>query len=213
MVEISAKNMAKKIEMWPISRLKPYEKNSRTHSEGQVEQIAASIVEFGFTNPVLVDKANGIIAGHGRVEAAKTLGLAEIPVIVLDYLTDAQRRAYIIADNKLALNAGWDFEKLAEELEALSEMEFDIGAIGFSDAEIAQLLSDSDGTNPADEWTDMPEFNQVDKTAHRTIPVHFANDADVAKFAALVGQTITEKTRSIWFPEAVIERYADKRYA
>ena len=91
-----------------VAELVPYARNSRTHSEAQVAQIAASIREFGFTNPDLVDAKGEIIAGHGRVMAAKLLGLAEVPVLVLDHLTDAQRRAYVIADNKLALNAGWD---------------------------------------------------------------------------------------------------------
>ena len=108
--------MADRIELWPADRLQPYAKNARTHSDDQVDQIAASIREFGFTNPILVDSADGIIAGHGRLMASKRLGLATVPVIVLDHLTDAQRRAYILADNKLALNAGWDNELLAQEL-------------------------------------------------------------------------------------------------
>jgi ParB-like chromosome segregation protein Spo0J len=97
--------MVKHIEIWLIDKLIPYAKNPRTHSEAQVCQIAASIAQFGFNNPILVDTNNGIIAGHGRLLAARTLGLIEVPVIVLDHLTDAQKRAYIIADNQLALNA------------------------------------------------------------------------------------------------------------
>ena len=99
--------------MWPLDRLAPYERNARTHSAEQVAQIAASIQEFGFTNPILVDGADGILAGHGRLAAAKDMGLAEVPVIVLDHLSPEQRRAYILADNKLALNAGWDIDLLA----------------------------------------------------------------------------------------------------
>lgn len=134
--------MAKNIELWPVERLQPYAKNARTHSDAQVAQIAASIVEFGFTNPILVDSHDGIIAGHGRLMAAKSLGLADVPVIVLDHLTDAQRRAYIIADNKLALNAGWDEKLLAEELAALKNDGFDLGLTGFGDEELDALLPD-----------------------------------------------------------------------
>src|SRR5437879_13722234 len=101
---------ANHIEIWPIDRLKPYSQNPRTHSDRQVDQIAASIVEFGFNNPILVDTKAGIIAGHGRLFAARKLQLKEVPVIILDHLTEAQKRAYIIADNKLAENAGWDEE-------------------------------------------------------------------------------------------------------
>lgn len=105
--------LAERIELRPIERLIPYARNARTHSEAQIAKIAASIAEFGFTNPILVDGDNGIIAGHGRLAAARKLGLREVPVIELAYLTPAQKRAYILADNRLALDAGWDEEMLA----------------------------------------------------------------------------------------------------
>src|SRR5512142_2733082 len=111
--------MARRIEIWPTDRLVPYARNARTHSDEQVAQIAASIVEFGFNAPILVDSKAGIIAGHGRLLAARKLSLAEVPVVVLDHLSETQRRAYIIADNKLALNAGWDERVLAQELREL----------------------------------------------------------------------------------------------
>lgn len=114
-----------------IKRLKPYEKNARTHSEEQVERIANSIQEFGFINPVLIDSEYGIIAGHGRVLGAKKLGMKEVPCLFVEDLTEAQKRAYIIADNKLALDAGWDDEILKEELKALEEMDFDVSLTGF----------------------------------------------------------------------------------
>lgn len=133
---------ARRIEMWPVTRLVPYERNARTHSPEQVAQIAASIREFGFTNPILVDSSDGIIAGHGRLAAAKDMGMTEVPVIVLDHLTAEQRRAYVIADNKLALNAGWDVDLLSQEIQWLSEVDFDISLLGFSDAEIEGLAAD-----------------------------------------------------------------------
>ena len=122
-----------------IETLIPYARNSRTHSDAQVAQIAGSIREFGFTNPVLVDAESGIIAGHGRVLAARKLGLTEVPCIRLAHLSETQKRAYVIADNKLALNAGWDDEILKLELEALRE-EFGLGTIGFSEEELAALF-------------------------------------------------------------------------
>ena len=108
--------LAERIELWPVERLRPYERNPRTHSEDQVAQLAASMVEFGFTNPILVDESNGILAGHGRLMAARQLGLAEVPVVRLEHLSEAQKRAYIIADNQLAATAGWDETLLAEEV-------------------------------------------------------------------------------------------------
>ena len=122
-----------------VSSLIPYARNSRTHSDAQVGQIAASIKEFGFLNPIIVDGESGIIAGHGRVLAAQKLGLAELPVIEAGHLSDAQRRAYIIADNKLAMNAGWDDEMLRVELDALGVDGFDLELTGFSLDEIADL--------------------------------------------------------------------------
>src|SRR5450759_4874683 len=119
--------MARHIEIWPTTKLVPYAHNARTHSPDQVAQIAASIVEFGFTNPILVDAMAGIIAGHGRLLAAQKLGLEEIPVVVLDHLSDIQRRAYILADNKLALNAGWDEEVLRTGLASLEADGFELG--------------------------------------------------------------------------------------
>jgi ParB-like chromosome segregation protein Spo0J len=134
------------IETLPIDRLIPYARNSRTHSDGQVAQIAASIKEFGFTNPVLIDGEGGIIAGHGRVMGARALGLADVPCIRLGHLSDAQRRAYVIADNKLALNAGWDDAMLGLELRELMDMGFDVGLTGFDLPEIDELLADIDAT-------------------------------------------------------------------
>lgn len=117
----------------------PYARNSRTHSDEQVAQIAASIKEFGFLNPIIIDGENGIIAGHGRVMAAQKLGIKELPCIEASHLSDTQRRAYIIADNKLALNAEWDNEMLRIELDELGDMSFDLELTGFSLDEIEAL--------------------------------------------------------------------------
>lgn len=155
-----SKRMADRIEIWPTDKLVPYDKNPRTHSTEQVNQIAASIVEFGFLNPILVDMTAGIIAGHGRLQAAKQLGLAQVPVVVLDHLTDAQKRAYVIADNKLALNAGWDEDLLRNEMAALAAENFDMPVIGFSDDELAALLAEpnvAEGNTDEDAVPEAPE--------------------------------------------------------
>ena len=148
--------MARRIEIWLISRLVPYAKNARTHSPEQVAQIAASIVEFGFVNPILVDTNDGIIAGHGRLLAARQLGLTEVPVVVLDHLSETQRRAYILADNRLAMNAGWDETALAAELGDLARAGVELTLIGFSDEELEALLDD--GVEPdQDVAEEIPE--------------------------------------------------------
>src|SRR5437588_9159827 len=152
--------IAKHIEHWPLDKLIPYARNPRTHSDAQVAQIAASIAEFGFNNPILVDTGAGIIAGHGRLLAARQLGLEEVPVIVLDHLSETQKRAYIIADNQLALNAGWDEELLRLELAALQGEDFDVNLVGFDDRELARLLADQDavkGLTDEDAVPALPE--------------------------------------------------------
>lgn len=144
------------VERRPVAALVPYARNARTHSDAQVAQIAASIREWGWTTPVLVDEAGGIIAGHGRVMAARTLGIADVPVMVARGWTDAQKKAYVLADNKLALNAGWDDALLRVELEDLKFQGFDLGLTGFADLELAELLAPvADDVDPAaDELTD-----------------------------------------------------------
>ena len=128
----------------------PYVNNSRTHSEAQVIQIASSIKEFGFTNPILTDGDNGIIAGHGRLMAAKKIGMEEVPTIELSHLSEAQKKAYIIADNKLALNSGWDDAMLAIEFAELEDFGFDLELTGFDLDELSKLMGDEDETKPVD---------------------------------------------------------------
>ena len=147
-----------KIEQVKLDALIPYARNSRTHSEAQVAQIAASIKEFGFTNPVLIDETGSIIAGHGRVMAARKLAIADIPSIRLTHLTEAQKKAYVIADNKLALNAGWDDEMLAVELTDLKDMDFNLDLTGFSAEEIDTLLTPTiiEGLTDEDAVPELP---------------------------------------------------------
>lgn len=136
------------IEFIAIARLRPYPGNARTHSKKQILQIADSIRRFGFTNPVLISDESEIIAGHGRVEAAKLIGMDSVPTLRLSHLTNTQRKAYVIADNKLALNAGWDRELLAIELQALVDLDFDIEITGFSSTEADLLFQDVQESSP-----------------------------------------------------------------
>jgi DNA modification methylase len=147
---------ADKVERWPITKLTPYTRNARTHSQAQVDQIAASIREWGWTVPVLVDEAGALIAGHARLLAAQKLGLAEVPVMVAAGWSEAQKRAYVLADNKLALNAGWDEDLLRVEIGDLRELDFDLGLIGFSDDELAALTLNGSGLTDPDEAPDAP---------------------------------------------------------
>jgi ParB-like chromosome segregation protein Spo0J len=239
-----------------VADLIRYSHNPRKHSEAQVAQIAASIAEFGFTNPVLIDEKNSIIAGEGRVLAAKKAKMTTVPCVVLTGLTDAQKAAYVVADNKLALNSGWDEGTLQAELDRLADLNIDLNLTGFSEVEIAALLDNLDtdvedfagidfpatptesteveeleievrATQPdstgAEEpaikvvatepgttqpeaqkaWQGMPDFNQPDGGPFRTIRVHCIDQAAVNAFAKLIGQKLTDRTKGVWFPQAV----------
>src|SRR3954469_4055207 len=149
-----------RLEHWPIERLMPSPRNARTHSDVQIAEIAGSIRAFGFTNPILIGEDGDIIAGHGRLAAARLLGLADIPVILLKGLTDVQRRQLMLADNRIALNAGWDLEMLNLELKELSVMGADLEALGFTAKELAAALHPG-----SDGLTDENEVPEVAETA------------------------------------------------
>ena len=200
-----------KIEQIEVKKLIPYVNNARTHSDQQVAQIASSIREFGFNNPIIVDKNFTIIAGHGRVRAAQLLEMQKVPCLQIEHLTELQKKAYILAENKIALNAGWDNEILALELEGLQEGEFGIELTGFNDAEFSLLLSDGKGTDANQEWTGMPEFISNDP-CYRKVVVNFDTQDDVNEFFSLIGQSFTEKTKSIWYPEKENRDLKDVRY-
>lgn len=154
--------MSLQIETLATATLTPYARNARTHSPEQVRQIAASITEFGFTNPILIDGEGGIIAGHGRVMAAQSLGLEQVPCLRLAHLTEAQKRAYILADNQLALNAGWDESLLSLELTELQGLDVDLGLIGFDAGELDRLLELANPPDPDDGSADeVPDVQPV----------------------------------------------------
>ena len=175
-------NPADKVERRKVSDLIPYARNSRTHSDAQVAQIAASIREWGWTTPILIDQAGMIIAGHGRVLAARKLGLESVPVVIADGWTDAQKRAYVIADNKLALNAGWDDELLLTELADLKALGLDIESTGFSDEEFDALQNGGDAERYSRK-IEAPIYEPKEKTAPQVKTLY-----DESKTAALISQ-------------------------
>ena len=159
---MSASWLADKIEQWPTAKLLPYARNARTHSDEQVAQIAASIAEFGFTNPILAGADGVIVAGHGRLAAAHKLGLALVPVVILEHLSPTQRRALVIADNRIAENAGWDEAMLRIELVTLQDDDFDVSLTGFDADALADLLADEDGNGDGETDDDaVPEITET----------------------------------------------------
>ena len=195
-----------KIEQWPVERLVPYARNARTHSDGQVAQVAASISEFGFVNPILVGSDRVIIAGHARLLAARKLGMSEVPIIVLEHLSEAQRRALVIADNRLALNAGWDEEMLALELGALREEDFSLDVLGFDDEELNRLLAAEDA---AEGLTDEDAVPDVPET-----PVSRATDLwSLGDHKLLVGDaTVAADVQRLMGPDAADCVFSDPPY-
>jgi ParB-like chromosome segregation protein Spo0J len=194
-----------------VEALIPYIRNARTHTDAQIAQIAASIREFGFTNPILIDSERGVVAGHGRLLAARKLGMVEVPVVELAHLTPAQKRAYALADNRLALSAGWDEEMLRIEIEDLKSIGVDLALTGFENMEIDQLFAEP--TDVSKEWQGMPEFDMENKIAFRSIIIHFKDQDAVDEFSRLIDQNITTKMRSLWHPRLETEKLVDKHYS
>lgn len=143
------------MQLVPIGRLIPYVNNARTHSPEQITKLRSSLREFGFVNPVIIDRDYNVIAGHGRIAAAKEEGIAELPCVFVDYLTEAQKKAYILADNRMAMDAGWDEELLRVEIEALKGMDFDVSFTGFDEKELSDLFSDGKGGDVEDDGYDL----------------------------------------------------------
>jgi hypothetical protein len=187
------------IEYVAVSQLKPWAKNARTHSKKQIRQVADSIETFGFTNPVLIDAEYHILAGHARVEAAKTIGLERVPCVCLDHMTPEQKRAYVLADNKLALNAGWDELILAEELEALLEfdLDFDVTITGFEMPEIDSLLLDQTRRSRRT----IPSINCPKKRLGGVTLVIYGSWASIASSVAVPWRT--RHWRSSWVVNAL----------
>lgn len=201
---------ADRVERRPVAELIPFARNARTHSDAQVAQLAASIREWGWTTPVLVDDAGTLIAGHGRVLAARQLGLDAVPAMVASGWTEAQIAAYRLADNKLGLNSGWDDDLLRGALDDLKALDFDLPTIGFTEAELDQLSAPN--TDTESEWQGMPEFEQGDQQSFASITVHFADQAAMDEFSRRIDQQLPAKARYIWFPPVARQDVAGERY-
>jgi hypothetical protein len=195
-------NPADKVERWDITRLTPYARNSRTHSDEQIGQIAASIKEWGWTTPVLVDEDGSIIAGHGRTLAAQRLKMTEVPVMVAKGWSDAKKRAYLLADNKLALNAGWDNQMLALELAEIGELGFDLELIGFDPSEFNNTAVDYSVLDGDDIETELEEMASGVRKAIQIEfePEHYEEAQALVKFwrenKAYVGMMVINHLRN-----------------
>lgn len=192
--------------------LVPYANNSRLHDETQLGQLVASINEFGFTNPVLLDGANGIIAGHGRVMAANVLNLETVPTIELQHLTDEQKAAYVIADNKLAQNAKWDDEILRLELQSLSDADYDLSILGFDEASLSRLLDIAETADAFEEYSEAIEYENKNANPYKSLIVHFENEQDVDNFKHLIKQNFSNSAKYIYHPIQVRKETESKRY-
>jgi len=190
------------VEMRRTIDLLPYAKNARTHSPEQISTLAKIIADSGFTNPVIIEADGTLIAGHGRVQAAHTLGMTELPCVVVSGLSEAQIKALRISDNQSGLLSGWDLDLLAEEVQALKDISFNIDLTGLMSGDLLNLFlpREQGETDPDAEWQGMPEFDQPNANATRNIIVHFKSEADVQAFGKLIGQSLTEKTKYIWYP-------------
>lgn len=192
-----------KIKMTPIDKLIPYHNNPRKNQA--VDKVASSLAEFGFQQPIVVDKKMVVIVGHTRLLGAKKLGLETVPVIIAD-LTDAKAKAYRIADNRLSEDADWDYELLKFEIDLLKEINFNIDELGFEQQELETIIFQSDNIsrewlNTEEHWQDMPAFDHEDQTPYKSLTVNFLNKQSLDKFFKLIKQDYTDKTKFIWYPK------------
>jgi ParB-like chromosome segregation protein Spo0J len=195
-----------------ISELREDELNARRHDGRSYDSIMSSLAEFGQQKPIVVLDNGTVVAGNGTLEAARRLGWTRLAVV--RFADEKKARAYAIADNRTSEMSSWDGEALADALYAIRENGVDLTTVGFSDTDLDRLLAEPQSAvdDPSSEWRGMPEFDQQDKTAARQIVMNFRSDDDAQKFGELIGQNVTDKTRSLWYPKAEIERLMDKRY-
>lgn len=196
-----------------LSEIKPYEKNPRQKRD--IEKVAQSIKEFGWQQPIVVDKGNVIVVGHSRYEAAKMLGHEKVPIVIAD-ISPQKAKAYRIADNKTNQYSDWDFTKLHKELGELLDENYDLSNLGFEEAELESIITfdrgDGDWLDTKKEWEGMPEFEHDDLSPYMAIRVNFVNKEAVEKFFQLIRQDYTEKTKYIWFPRIEKNVLKDKGY-
>jgi len=195
-----------------VDELSPYENNARRHTKEQIKQIVNSIEEFGFLNPILIDENNMILAGHGRYMAAQNLDLEKVPTIQIKNLTEAQKKAFVIADNKIATNSTWDESTLWKEIQTLNDLGFDLNILAFAELELLPIIDENVVNDPLAEWEDMPEFIQDDLQPYRSIIMHFGEEKHVKEFFKLLDQPYSEKARYLWHPQLIHEDNESKRY-
>ncbi len=203
------------VEMIPISEIIPYEKNPRKNDKA-VDVVAKSITEFGFKQPIVMDKNNVIVVGHTRFKAAQKIGMQEVPIVWADELTEAQVKAYRIMDNKSNEYSYWNYDILKQEILDLKNFKIDIGLTGFTEEEINFFNPDTDkpSNNPYEEWrkSGTLDYENADKMGYKTILLHFKEAKDCKAFSELLNQTITEKTKYLWYPQQAIDKVSDLTY-
>jgi hypothetical protein len=197
-----------------IDKLIPYHNNPRKNQD--VDKVASSLSEFGFQQPIVVDKKMVVIVGHTRLLGAKKLGMKKVPVLVAD-LSEAKARGYRIADNRIAEDANWDYDLLKLEIDLLKEINFNINELGFEEQELETIIFQNnhdsrDWLDTEEHWQDMPSFEHQDQSPHRALTVNFVNQDAVDKFFQLIKQDYTEKTKYIWFPSIEKRVVKDKYY-
>ncbi len=191
---------AETVKTKPTSALKPFAHNPKIHPENQIQQIAASIEEWGWTIPILIDEKNNVVAGHGRLEAAKLLKIDSVPCMVAKGWSDEQKKAYVIADNKIAEKSGWDDDLLKDLLNDIEGFNIELTGIGELELDSIFLERQTGDTDQLVEWEGMPEFIS-ENPCYRKIVVNFDNQQAVENFFSAINQECTDKTKSIWYPQ------------
>ena len=202
------------IEEIEIEKLIPYHNNPRKNQD--VDKVASSLSEYGFQQPIVVDKKLVVIVGHTRLLGAKKLGLKKVPVLIAD-LSEAKARGYRIADNRIAEDANWDYDLLKLEIDLLKEINFNIDELGFEEQELETIIFQNnhdsrDWLDTEEHWQDMPSFEHTDQSPHRSLTINFVNQDAVDKFFQLIKQDYTEKTKYVWFPSIQKNVVKDKYY-
>ena len=202
------------IEEIEIEKLIPYQNNPRKNQD--VDKVASSLSEYGFQQPIVVDKKLVVIVGHTRLLGAKKLGLKKVPVLIAD-LSEAKARGYRIADNRIAEDANWDYDLLKLEIDLLKEINFNIDELGFEEQELETIIFQNnhdsrDWLDTEEHWQDMPSFEHTDQSPHRSLTINFVNQDAVDKFFQLIKQDYTEKTKYVWFPSIEKRVVKDKYY-
>tara|TARA_X000001388_G_C2211199_1_gene115227 strand:+ start:203 stop:823 length:621 start_codon:yes stop_codon:yes gene_type:complete len=202
------------IEEIEIEKLIPYHNNPRKNQD--VDKVASSLSEYGFQQPIVVDKKLVVIVGHTRLLGAKKLGLKKVPVLIAD-LSEAKARGYRIADNRIAEDANWDYDLLKLEIDLLKEINFNIDELGFEEQELETIIFQNnhdsrDWLDTEEHWQDMPSFEHTDQSPHRSLTINFVNQDAVDKFFQLIKQDYTDKTKYVWFPSIEKRVVKDKYY-